>query len=528
MMERIRNVWNTIKNWWLGLTRTIKIIIVAGFAGIIVAIGLFAYFSNRVVTPEGYSVLYQNVSQEEAATIFSSLRTNGYDVQIDENYTIYVEDSQVELARLAMAAEGLPKTALSYDTFSSNTGFLTTELERETYLLYQLQDRIVATLEMMDGVKQAVVTLSEGETSQYAWSTSSTASKASVLLDLNYNYSMTPAQVKAIKYLVSSSVPNLEYDNVQVANTDGVLLSDVDYGNSENVNEIQLAFQKSYEENLENKVRKILAPIYGADNVAVSATVELDFDKMLSEETVYTPSGDQNTGVIDYLEQVVGTNKDESASGVVGEEDNTDVAIYPTLYDSDGNIVSESNVVDYLVSYLTKQVEKNQAKLIDASISVVILTDAEMTVEIMDALTKNVSAAVNLETTKVTVNSFPIPKIGEGGEVIDETMTFDLTTVIIIVVVAVLVALLIALILRLRANAKRRKAEAIRAAEEAELAAIQAEKERIEREKQEAMEAQQAESAAFKGTIDNIKQFASENPTIAAGLIKEWLREGEE
>lgn len=528
MEKQFKLALANIVNFWKSLTRRLKIIIIVGFVAIILAVvGVRIYLSSAQI-PDGYAILYRNVSTEEAGTIYTSLKGQGYSVIVDDDYNILVNENEVELARMAMASEGLPTSTPTYDTFSSNTGFLTTELERKTYLLYQLQDRIIETLERIDGVESAIVTLTEGEDGEYAWSTTSTASTASVGLSLRNNFSLEPEQVRAIKYLVASAVPNLKTENVAVVDLKtSILLSDQDITSNSDSNEVQLAFQKSYEENLENKVKKLLSPIYGGDNIAVAATVELDFDKMISEETVYTPSGEQNTGVIDYLEQYAGSSGTTTASGVVGEEDNTDIAIYPTLYDDNGDLVEEKNVVDYLVSYITKQVEKNQAKLISASVSVIIRNDEEMSQELMDALTANVAAAVNLDASSVIVNSFPKNATTLPEPTNDTTMTFDLTAVIIIAIAVAAFVVLLLTIMRLRANAKKRKLAAAQAAEEAERAAILAEKERLEREKQELVEQQQEESNKFKGTIDNIKVFAADNPQIAASLIKEWLREGD-
>ena len=528
-MERLKGIWSAITSWWNTLTKRLKIIIISGLVGVILlTIGVNVYL-NSAKLPAGYSVLYRNVSTEEATTIYTSLKSQGYSVMIGDDYTIYVDENEVELARFAMASVGLPTSALSYDTFSSNTGFLTTELERKTYLLYQLQDRIQATLARVEGVEGAVVSLTQADENDYAWSSSSTQATASVGLNLRYNFTLEPSQVKAVKYLVARAVPKLSVENVEVFDLNTMVrLSDEEITNATDVNEIQLAFQKSYEENMENKIRKLLIPLYGVDNVAVAATVTLDFDKMISEETVYSPSGDQNTGVIDYLEQYAGQSGDVTASGVVGEEDNTDIAIYPTLYDENGNIVEEKNVVDYLVSYITKQVEKNQAKLIDASVSVIIRneTEEEITAELISALTENVAKAVNLSTADVVVNSFV--KNQTSLPVTDDTnkgFEFDWTIIAIIVLAGILIAIIIAVIINARKQVAKRKLAAQQAAEEAERAALIAEKERLEKEKQEILDAQQKESELYKGTIDNIKGFAHDNPQIAASLIKEWLRE---
>ena len=528
MEKQLKLALASITNFWKSLTRRLKIIIMVGLVAVILlAVGVNIYL-NTAQLPDGYSILYRNVSTEEAATIYTSLKSQGYSVIIDDEYNVLVNENEVELARMEMAAVGLPTTALTYDTFTNNSGFLTTELERKSYLIFQLQDRIIATLERIDGIESAAVTLTEGEDDEYAWSSSARGATASVGLTLRYKFSLAPDQVRAIKYLVANSVPNLEYDDVVVIDLGtSILLSDEEIlaNPDANSNEVQLAFQKSYEENMENKIRQLLSPIYGAENVAVAATVQLDFDKMLSEETIYTPSGDQNTGVIDYLEQFVGSTGSTTASGVVGEEDNTDIAIYPTLYDENGDLVEENHVVDYLVSYITTQVEKNQAKLISASISVIIRNDNEMTQELMDALTANVAAAVNLSTSNVIVNSFP-KNATDVPIIVEPEPLLDTTTMIIIGIVLVLLIALIIVVLRIRKKARLKRLAEQQAAEDAERAALLAEKERLERERQLLAEQQQEESNKFKGTIDNIKEFAHDNPAIAASLIKEWLREG--
>ncbi len=76
----------------------------------------------------------------------------------------------LDQTKAALVQEGYPKNGFTYDTFKDNAGMMTTDSDKNTYKLYELQDRIGATIRCFEGVKDAKVTIALGEESKYVLS----------------------------------------------------------------------------------------------------------------------------------------------------------------------------------------------------------------------------------------------------------------------------------------------------------------------------------------------------------------------
>ena len=234
-------------------------------------------------------------------------------------------DIMIEMSEL-----GYPKTALPFDIFSDNMGFTTTEFEKRQYLLMNLQDRLERTLKDMTGIKNAIVTLNVPDESAFVWEDEDSGSTGSVSLTLMPSYDLSPEKVSAIKNLVADSVPRLAPERVTVVNAETMqeMVSD-DIGNTAyGLN--RLDFEAKVEERLQNKIKNVLTLAYSPDKIRVSATVVIDYDKMITENLEYEPQ-ENGQGVVDHYRESRGVAGGQiGAGGIAGEENNTDIPAYGT------------------------------------------------------------------------------------------------------------------------------------------------------------------------------------------------------
>jgi len=132
-----------------------KIIIVSVAAAVAIAIVL-----TLVANSVGYVTLYSGLSSEELGKIASVLSDMNIDFKTGENGTIMVPQEQEAELQMTLASEGYPQSTLNYDIFSSNSGYMTTDYEKKQYLLFQLQDRLQAAIKTINGIDDAIVTIS--------------------------------------------------------------------------------------------------------------------------------------------------------------------------------------------------------------------------------------------------------------------------------------------------------------------------------------------------------------------------------
>ncbi|MEH1011058.1 flagellar basal-body MS-ring/collar protein FliF [Campylobacter concisus] len=94
-----------------------------------------------------------------------------------------------------------------------------------------------------------------------------------------------------MKNLVAASVTNLSTENVKIVNQDGVALGDEDGEFDSDAIAQQIRYKREFENNYEQKIVNVLAPIVGGvDKVVAKVNIDFDFDKKDTKSEVYDPN----------------------------------------------------------------------------------------------------------------------------------------------------------------------------------------------------------------------------------------------
>ena len=113
-----------------------------------------------------YAVLFYELGAEEAQQIVEKLQEDGTEFKYQGDTTIMVKEEELDQVKAKLVQEGYPKSGFTYDTYTENASMMTTDSDKQLYKLYELQDRIGATICLFDGVKDAKVTIALGEGKQ--------------------------------------------------------------------------------------------------------------------------------------------------------------------------------------------------------------------------------------------------------------------------------------------------------------------------------------------------------------------------
>ena len=147
---------------------------------------------------------------------------------------------------------------------------------------------------------------------------------------------------------------------------------------------------------------------------------------------------------------------------LVGEENNTDVPTYPNQTGEGGSqVTSYSRNIDWDVSWIDTQIEKGEAVLKDASVSVVI-NEPDFTAEKEDDIKDMVSKAVNIRKESISVKNYTISRPSDEEPVNAQpqpTEGLSPTTLFAIVALGLLLLILVVVVVvvLLRNRAKKRK-----------------------------------------------------------------------
>ncbi len=539
MKDQTNNVVRSLKQFWKSQSKKRKIAIVVAFAAVVAVAVILSMALNK---PTEYTVLYSGLDSAEAAQIMTELQEMKIDSQLKTDGTIMVPVEQENSLKMQLATRGYPRTAFSYDIWTSSVNMFTTDSQKQEIVKMQLETRLKATIETLSVVDTAYVIINIPETTNTVISTNTKKASASVVLHIKPNLSLTSNQVTGIKHIVMTSLSGLEEENITIADGNGNILS----ANSESQSEFDSVildtqrhkFKTDFEAAIKDEILSLLQPAYGVDGVRVAVNASFDYDKNVKEEVTYTPSVGDN-GMIEHedVSESDGTSVTNPGQ-VVGEEPNAD-GTYPTLDGEGGSTESWSDMsrsTSYLVNTLKEQTEKNGYYVEQVTISVLIyrnaLGAAEKTqvVNVVCNAANTVPAFVSVENLPL-LEERPVDPDVEKPVIVDPNPVplyfgFTLQELVIIVVAVLIVLLIIMIIISSIIKKKKRKKELKKelerraAAEAAAAAAAAASGDDV---KSLSGEHPETKEAAIRREIG---EFAKNSPEIAAQLLKSWLHEG--
>ncbi len=532
--NKVKENIEKIKEYIAKLSKRSKTIIAIGGAALVLLALIFAIVAN--VGKGKYTVLYTDLSASETGSVFQALKSMGADAQIDKNGNITVPTDEYDIWLLQLAAKGYPQTALPYDLFSDHAGMTSTESEKSQWLIYQLQDRIQATLQRLDGVENATVTITVPESSGYVWETATSNEKASagVLLSIRDGVTISVEQVTAMKNLIAASVPKMLPEDVTVVDAKTMLDLSVSTVTEDNAdqNTQNLAFELMVQNQIEANVVRLLSPRYGDDGVVAVAKVTIDYDKMMTEKYELQPKNEEGDGYLTHSDGDYTINGEEPVGELVGEENNTDIPEYGYNNPGDEDGITDyhwNNDYDY--GYIKTQIESGNAILKRATISVMVAEES-LTPNRREELTNLVSRSTDIPTDQIFVSAINLNAPSGVDDIPSATPTSpfaDLPTWVYIAAGAGALVLLIIICVVIAVVKRRKKQKLARTLEEEE------------RQRAEAERRQQAEINDYKRSledmakanldpkneaiIEEVRSFARSNPQVTANLLRNWLKE---
>jgi flagellar M-ring protein FliF len=510
-------------------------ILIGVIAGIILIGALCAaYFMNKTE----YSTILTGLTQDDITTVAAELQSEQIPFKV-EGDRILVDKNQEAEVMAKLAAEGYPKNGFAYGVFTDNVSLMTTDYEKKSYMTFDLQNRLAATIRLFDGVKNAVVTIALSDEQTYVLQSDVKEPSASVVVIMNNGGSPTAKQVESIKSLVAKSLPGMSTDQVAVLDGNGEEIFGSSSDDNSDLTKLRFELERILESSIKTKVLNVIEPLFGKGKVSVSVKSSIDINKKISELTNYSPSENSaNTGVTSHQGLAYeGAGVSSAASGVPGTETNSDVPVYTEkdTTNSNNNLARREETYDYLVSQFKEQVQSGSGQTTDVNVSVVIDSDAlpDTTRLELKQLVANASGiAVADMDNKISVFAMPFSTTASEGDNVGFSFVFRPWMYIVL---GVLLLLLIIFITMLLQNKKLKKTMSDMEEDyEDTLATMKAAV--IDTNTDDAFADGGAESIVVDAPIElgganikkvkvdeEVRKFVEENPEIAANRIRDWL-----
>ena len=547
--EKIKGFGGRVKETAAKLPKAAKLGIILGLVLIVVLIAALSIYNAT----RPYVTLFTELNSSDMSQVVAYLQNAGVtDYQIVNDDTILVREGKEAGLKAAIYQEGITTSGFGYGRYLDNIGILTSESDRKTLTLYDLQDRLSATVRQFEGVKDAVVTISQNNGTNYLLSSNTITAKAGVVVTMETGRTLSAGQVAAIQNIFRTAVSGLEIEDITVEDTLGTpYLNGGEIASLTDAAETKMNLEAQQNEKARTAVLAILAPMYGIENVVVSANSTVDTSRTYSEVLKYLEPDwavDGSTGGQGIIGRWVWDSglirgNEELAGGVVGTSTNADLNEYVINEgDIDGSEteIGTSGTKEYLVGTERTQRENQGGIVTDLMVAVSInsnkiaLSDAEVA-RLIPLVARAAGISTEYENEKIAIVLGPFyteepPPETEPEETwlsawwpFPDWMFYAAVGGVLLFIILLVTILL----LRRKAKKKRRALEEAQAQAQAQALMQLGLGQEPSETPEEGADIMDMNTDRTMELRQNVRNFAEVNPAIAAQMLKNWLKGGE-
>jgi flagellar M-ring protein FliF len=277
------------------------------------AVGLGSYYLSR---PE-FETLYTGLNPQDVSRVGAALKEAGIAFDVNaEGTKVMVRAQQTAQARMLLAEKGLPSsTNAGYELFDKLGSIGLTSFMQEITRVRALEGEIARTIQAMKGVRAARVHIVLPDGGSFRRTRQPPSASVVIRTDRQDDFS----SAQAIRHLVSAAIPGMSIDQVRVLTTDGtVLAAGGDMANA--VPGTMVELEKTIAKELQDNVRKTLAPYLGLDNFTISVAARLNMDKRQINETSFDPESRAERSL--RVVRETGSSQNSANRPAVGVEQN--------------------------------------------------------------------------------------------------------------------------------------------------------------------------------------------------------------
>ncbi|MBA47563.1 MAG: flagellar M-ring protein FliF [Paracoccus sp.] len=399
-MQKLQDYWNERSSQQ-------KIILAAAFLATFLVIAGFGWMASR----PGMSMIYGGLDSAQAGEVVAGIERAGvtYEVRGD---SIWVDTSARDRLRMELAAQGLPAQGTAgYELLDGMSGFGTTSQMFDAAYWRAKEGELARTILALPNVKIARVHLAV-ETGR-GYRRDATGS-ASVTLSTN-GQAITREQAAALKFLISSAVPEMKPDSVTVIDAKrGIVVAGEDEPGADRAAEMK------------RNVERILEPRVGIGNAIVELNLDLISESEVMTEQRFDP---EQRALISQVTEETSDQSNSTGSGAVTAASNLPDG-QNGQGDSEQSQRSENRQqANYEVSRVTREVSRRPGDTRRMTIAVLVNgvpeTDADGQTRLvsrpdaeLDTLRQLVASASGYDESRgdqITVKSLPFATIGSEG-----------------------------------------------------------------------------------------------------------------
>ena len=551
MKEKLKAFWGKTKELTGKVSK--KVYIIAAVVLVVLAAAIVVFLNSRP-----YATLITDVSPTEASTVLNLLNEWGVtDYRMEGQDTILVPESQVETLKVRLLMENVTVNGHYYSTYFDKISSISTEAERNAAYLDDTAEHLRATIMNIENVRDAEVFLNPGEDQSYILAQNRKINaSASVQVTMKPGTKLSTSAASAIQTLVKNAIAGLEVENVSIMDTIGNHYSGGDLTDSD-ASALKMQLEEETSNRIRTQVMQALSNMYGEENVDVAVNCVVEVDDVTEDQTLYTlpeyaqDGGTYGRGIIgselwgwNYVrdgETPVGGIVGTTTNSVVPDENFSEYVENIPPLDGTESEANGSGQIDYRTDTSQRHIMRTAGVLKDCSIAVSINSDVAGNVDV-ETIRQHTARAAGIVGTideetgqedlsgRISVISAPFYRPVIVGP--DPVRIFGIFEPWMLIAAGAglllfLIILIVVLVLLRRRRRKRLAQEEAENAENDDITALLAAA-GISQEAPAGADVMNMQSERSMELRKDIRQFASDNPEIAAQMIRNWLKGGEE
>lgn len=258
-----------------------------------------------------WRALYTGISDRDGGAVVAQLTQMNVPYRFDERRgAILVPEDRVYDLRLKLAQQGLPQGGAVGFELLDNEKFGISQFSEQINFQRALEGELARTIAMLGPVKRARVHLALPKASLFIKDRQPPS--ASVTLTLADGRTLDEGQINAVTHLIASAVPGMTADRVTLVDQNGHLLTQ---GGAGAVQATQLSYTRKVENDYQQRIEAILAPIVGSQNVRAQVAASIDFSSHEQTDEQYQPNAAEDKKAIRSRQR---TDSEQGGQAAVG------------------------------------------------------------------------------------------------------------------------------------------------------------------------------------------------------------------
>ncbi|WP_071812935.1 flagellar basal-body MS-ring/collar protein FliF [Buchnera aphidicola] len=270
------------RNFFSNLSLNVRVLLLVFLITLIV---FYIFFFK----PLNYSILYNNLSNDDEKSIVSRLISLKIPFKFNQNHSeLLIPSNALKKVYLDLAEQGLPKEKKVGFELLDTEKFGLSQFNEEVNYERALEGELARSIQKLENIKTARVHIVLSKSSVFI--REKKIPSASVILEIKPGRYLNYNQINSILHIVAQGVSNLQIENITIVDQFGNLLSSMNDLYNDSYSNNQLKYSNEIETGYKNKIESVLVPLVGVNNIHAQVTAQISFDKQENSEERFTPN----------------------------------------------------------------------------------------------------------------------------------------------------------------------------------------------------------------------------------------------